>query len=156
MQPYKEKLLFWHQVWQSAGSPLNCQLHNVMKNARNVYHYQLRKCKKHENMIKRNKLLDACINGNGDIFSELKKERKTKQIAASSIDGKVDNVEEHFKQTYEVLYNGVDDKDDLLELKTELNNSIFSSNIRDVLKITPELGKQAAGKQKMVNLILLT
>ena len=31
VQPYKEKSLFWHQVWLSAGRPLNNELHKVMK-----------------------------------------------------------------------------------------------------------------------------
>ena len=39
----------------------------------NVYHYQLRKCRRTEDIIKRNKLLDPCINNNGDLFEEIKK-----------------------------------------------------------------------------------
>ena len=38
VQPFREKALFWHEVWKSAGKPLNCELHTVMKRSRNVYH----------------------------------------------------------------------------------------------------------------------
>ena len=73
VKPYKEKSIFWHKIWLSARRPLNCQLFDIMKHTRNIYHYHLRKCKKYENSIRRNRLLDACINGgNGDIFDELR------------------------------------------------------------------------------------
>ena len=35
VQPFKDKALFWHAVWQSAGKPINTQLHGIMKRARN-------------------------------------------------------------------------------------------------------------------------
>ena len=84
---------------------MNNELHKVMKNARNTYHYHLRKCKKNEDIIRRNNLLNACINGNGDLFSEIKKTRKTTPIIASTIDGTSHCIEEHFMRTYKALYN---------------------------------------------------
>ena len=75
VKPFRDKAFFWHQVWTSAGRPLNTTLHNIMKKTRNVYHFHYRKCKKAQEMIIKNKLLDACINGNGNIFDEIKKLR---------------------------------------------------------------------------------
>ena len=37
--------------------------------------------------ISKNKLLDACINGKGDIFEEIKRLRKTNETTATSMDG---------------------------------------------------------------------
>ena len=93
-----------------------------MKHSRNVYHFQVRKCKKAENIIRKTKLLDACLNGNGDIFHEIKKMRQSKPVVASSIDGKNENIEEHFKETYEKLYNSVDDKDNMELFRNEIHN----------------------------------
>ncbi len=31
VQPYKDKSIFWHSVWESAGRPLNTELHRIMK-----------------------------------------------------------------------------------------------------------------------------
>ena len=56
-----------------------------MKHTRNVYHYHLRKCKKAEKSIRRNRLLDACLNGNGELFEEIKKMRKSEPVVASSM-----------------------------------------------------------------------
>ena len=58
-----------------------------MKRSKNVYHYQIRKLKKSQDQIKKNKLLDACINGDNDLFKEIKKIRNTKPCVADSIDG---------------------------------------------------------------------
>ena len=44
--PYYESAHFWHQVWMSAGRPINTQLHQIMKRSRIVYHYHVRKLKK--------------------------------------------------------------------------------------------------------------
>jgi len=69
-----------------------------MKHARNVYHYQVKKCLKNEHMIRKNNLLNACINGNGNIFEEVKKMRKSKLTVASSVDRNSEKVKEHFKK----------------------------------------------------------
>ena len=77
VQHFKDEAYFWHKVWQSAGRPINTELHRIMKRCRNIYHYQIRKCKKAENIIRRNKLLDACLNGNREVFKEIKTLRKS-------------------------------------------------------------------------------
>ena len=41
---FKETSFFWHQVWKSAGCPLNTELHKIMKKTRNVYHLEYKKC----------------------------------------------------------------------------------------------------------------
>ena len=144
VKPYKENAYFWHQVWQSADKPINTQLHTIMKKTRNKYHYQIRKCKKAENAVRRNRLLDACLNGNGDIFKEIKSLRKSSPVVASSMDGKNEKVEEHFKEIYEDLYNSVDDKLEILNLLDNVNEGINYTHTHDVGRVTPEIIKEAA------------
>ena len=148
IQPFKEDSLFWHSLWQSAGRPINTELHQKMKHTSNIYHYHVRKCKKAENAIRRNKLLDACLNGNGDVFKEIKKMRKSAPIVASSMDGEKENVGEHFKDIYKDLYNSVDDKDDIANILEVVNNGINNSHAHDVKKVTPEIVKEAAMRLK--------
>ena len=52
MQPFKA--MFWHAIWVSAVRPMNTQLHQLMKKTRNAYHFQIRKCKKMKDILKRN------------------------------------------------------------------------------------------------------
>ena len=65
VKPHRDKAYFWHQMWKSAGRPINTQLHNIMKKTRNTYHYHYKKCKKAEEIIKKNKLLSACLGEGG-------------------------------------------------------------------------------------------
>ena len=148
IKPFKEKSLFWHNVWQSAGRPLNCELHRVMKHSRNIYHYNLRKCKKQEQAIRRNRLLDACMNGDRDLFAELKNCRKSSPTIPSSMDGKFINIEEHFKSTYNDLYNCIDDKEDLTTVNNEVNCCINQFHLNDVKKVTPAIVKEATSRLK--------
>ena len=43
--------------------------------------------------IKKNAILDACINDKGDIFKEIRKLRKTAPTVSSMIDGVIINIE---------------------------------------------------------------
>ena len=51
VRPFKENAVFWHSIWTSAGRPINNNLHKIMKHTRNLYHYNLRKCKKSKDQI---------------------------------------------------------------------------------------------------------
>ena len=70
VKPFRDNAYFWYQVWISCGKPVKTQVHYIMKRTRNIYHYQVNKCKKAEEKIRKNKLLDACLsNGGGDLFN---------------------------------------------------------------------------------------
>ena len=86
VQPFKESTMFWHSIWLSAGLPINTVLHQIMEKTRNLYHYQIRKNKRMAESIKKNAILDACINDKGDIFKEVREMRKTAPTVSSMID----------------------------------------------------------------------
>ena len=67
VKPFRDNANFWHQVWVSFGKPLNTEVHKTMKKTRNLYHYQFNKCKKAEEKIKRNKLLNSCLQEGGGL-----------------------------------------------------------------------------------------
>ena len=117
---FRKKAMFWSEVWKSAGKPQNCELFYIMKRSKNVYHYQVRKLKKSDNIIKRNNLLNACLNGESNIFKEIKKLRQHVPDIATSVDGVKENISEHFKSIYSELYNSVDDLDDMIRLKQDI------------------------------------
>ena len=132
VKPFRDKAYFWHQVWVSAGKPINTELHRIMKKTRNIFHFQYRKCKKAENLIVKNKLLDACINGNGDLFTEIKKLRKSKPIVATCMDGEKNDIPGHFQSIFKEIYNSADDKEDLLAVLNEVEAKVNESSIDDV------------------------
>ena len=149
VKPYRDNAHFWHQIWKSCGRPVGCEVYRIMKRTRNIYHYQFKKCKKAEDIVKKNKLLDACFNNSeGDIFKEIKKLRKTKQAVANTIDGVNENISEHFKTLYSNLYNSVEDADNMTRVSIEVEDNIGEYSVDDVNKVTPEIVKEATKKLK--------
>ena len=146
--PFRDKALFWHSVWQSAGRPLNTELHKIMKKNRNLYHFQIRKNKKMTEILKRNTLLDACINNNGNIFDIIRKQRQTTPSVPGMIDGNSVNTETHFAKLYGELYDVVKDKDRLISVKQFLSKTVDPSSLKDIVKITPALIKEAVARIK--------
>ena len=87
-----------------------------MKRTRNIYHYQVRKCKRSEESIRSKTLLNYCLSGDfGNLFKEITSLRKNNPVVATSIDGVQKNVSEHFKDIYSPLYNSVDDVENMTE-----------------------------------------
>ena len=127
---------------------MKTELHKIMKRTRNTYHREFKKCVKAEKHIKKSKLLDACINGNGDLFKEVKAMRKTKPNIADTIDGIKDDIPNHFGNIYEELYNCVADGDEIAKISKEVGHIIGVECLEDVLKVTPEEVKKAAVKLK--------
>ena len=148
VQPFKGKAMFWHSIWLSAGRPVNTVLHQIMKKTRNIYHYQIRKNRKMAECIKKNAILDACINDKGDIFKEVRKMRKIPPTVSSMIDGVTVNIETHFANVYDELYNSIDDNENLTTVLRHLNTKIDSKSMIEVEKITPALIKEAINKLK--------
>ena len=148
VEPFREKAYFWHQIWDSLGRPLNTEIHHVMKRSKNKYHYEYHKCRKAEERVKKSKLLNACLNGEGDLFGQIKCLRKSQQSAVTSIDGVTDHVEEHFKSKYEELFNSAGDGVELLKVQKEAEEKVDHQSLEYVDKVTPDLVKQASHKLK--------
>ena len=87
IKPEKPTAQFWHSLWISAQRPTIRVLHQIMKRTRAVYHYKLRKLKKIQDKIKADKLLNSCLNGGHDLFSQIKQMRKARSGTANKIDG---------------------------------------------------------------------
>ena len=96
-----------------------------MKNSRNKYHYEFKKCERAEKNIKKSKLLDACLNGNGDLFKEIKSMRRTKPVCADQIDGVTEDLPGHFRSIYEELYNSVKDAHEVETISKEVESEIL-------------------------------
>ena len=89
--------------------------------------------------IRKNKLLDAFINNNGDFFKEIRKLRKTSPMVSSVIDRNNSNIENHFANAYKKLYNSVDDAKKLCRIHRRLNNSVNEGSLIEVNKIIRQL-----------------
>ena len=77
-------------------------------------------------------MLDACFNGNGNIFDELKKLRKSKPIIASSMDGVKEDIPGHFRNIFKDLYNSANDQEALLDVLKDVEDKIDETSLVDV------------------------
>ena len=145
---FKEKAQFWRAVWLSAGKPQNGQLHMLMKKTRNIYHLQIRKMKRIQNRVKRNALLNSCLNNNGDLFKEIRKQRRCNKVITTSIDGCKEDIPTYFANKYEKLYNGVDDRDNLVMIQEHLRKNINRDDLEGVDIIIPKLVVEAIKRLK--------
>ena len=109
---------------------------------------ELKKCQKAEKMIKKTKLLDACLNGNGDLFEEIKKMRKTIVVVADNIDGVSTDIPNHFGNIYKELFNSVKDGHEVKLISDEVDSKITVQSLSDVNKVTKEEVKKAAAALK--------
>ena len=80
--------------------------------------------------------MDACLNGEGDLFQEVKKMRKTIPVHADKIDGASENIPNHFQDIYRDLYNSVEDGPDVVKISQEVNENISAVSIHDVNRLT--------------------
>ena len=146
IEPYRKDALFWHSVWLSAGRPLLTPLHRVMKRTRNVYHLHICKNMRMLDKIKKDKLLDACLNNQNGIFTEIKAMRKNTVSFANTIDGNRENIHQYFANKHEKLYNSVNDEEELRKIKKEIHQRTAHLDIIEVLRITPRIVKEALNK----------
>ena len=97
-----------------------------MRRTKNIFHYQVKKCRKAEDQIRKQKLLSAVLDPNSDVdlFKEIKSMRKAKSTSANKIADQNEDIEEHFAGIYKTLYNSVDDYDDLIDVAKILDSKI--------------------------------
>ncbi len=82
------------------------------------------------------KLLNACINGNGDVFKEVKSLRISKTTVASSIDGETSDIAGHFVKICNNLYNSVEDNEEIERIKRNVNGAVNKSSLDDVQRLS--------------------
>ena len=95
VRPFRDNARFWFSVWLSAGKPINCELHKIMRRTRNIFHYQIKKCKRAKDQIRKEKLLSAVLDPGSDVdlFKEIKSMRRAKATAANKIDDQTEGID---------------------------------------------------------------
>ena len=145
VKPFRDDAKFWHAIWVSLGRPLNCEVYNVMKHTRNLFHYSVRKVKKNREKIEQDNMLVSFLDGKvTNLVKKLKKQRSNgKDKSPSLIDGHVGkvNIANHFASKYAALYNSHESSEETGKVVDDLN--ISANNMTEVDLVTPEIVYQA-------------
>ena len=143
VKPFRDDAIFWFNVWKSAGKRENCVLHDIMKRTRNKYHFAIRKVRKHDSAIRKEKLLEDYLSGNiNNIFENIKTSRKNKSSLATTIDGisGPENISVLFKNIYNNVYNKYNNsQNELIDFLDDINVKIKQSDLTFVDRITESL-----------------
>jgi hypothetical protein len=91
VQPLRDKALFWHQLWLDYDCPKTGAIADSMRRTRAAYHYAIRRVKKYENCIVRERIADTFLqNDERNFWSEIKCTRSCKADWSRIINGQTD------------------------------------------------------------------
>ena len=113
VQPFKDKSIFWHNVWKNAGSPPVGQLAEYRKFARSKYHWAIKQAKRDADEIIMNKTAESLYTKSFKQFWQtIKSINGSDKSMANVVDGEnMDSkIASNFRDTYSNLYNSVEDE----------------------------------------------
>ena len=129
VQPYKDKSIFWNDIWKNAGSPLGGQLEEIRKFARYKYHWAIKQVQKEENNIILNKTAQQLsLRSFSDFWKTIKSLRGNDNITSNVVDGEYTDqaIANKFRSIYDQLYNSVPDEN-FKEVVNKINNLVATS-----------------------------
>ena len=149
VEPFQQKARFWHAVWLSAGKPVNTELHRIMKTTRNTFHYQIRRCRRVEDFIKNQKIIENCIETDEELFGEIKKQRRAGLDDNVTIDGASGKaIPNEFANVYKELFNRENDEAEVDSILNKINMGLSEDSVSDLDKINIVTIKEALEKIK--------
>ena len=126
VQPYKEKSIFWHNIWKSAGCPVSGQLAELRKFSRAKYHWAIKRTKREANDHILNKTADQLTSKSfNNFWSTIKNMKGSDKSIASIVDGHSTDVaiSDRFGCIYKDLYNSIEDVD-FVNMIDNVNKSV--------------------------------
>jgi hypothetical protein len=110
VRPLRGKSMFWHRLWLECGRPKTGAVAESMRRTRAVYHYAIRKIKKEEDTIVRERTADALLNDKSrDFWAEIKRIRGRKTCMSKVMDGltETQSIAQMFAAKYCELFSSV-------------------------------------------------
>ena len=133
---FKKKANFWHRVWCQAGCPSSGVLHQLKRSAKSRYKYEVRRLKRREQYIRREKMAAALASSNSQNFWHQVHcaNQSKKSSPVSSVDGT--SGAPHISQLFSAKIQGVlnchscSQRDSLL---SSLDSSLCSEDLAPFL-----------------------
>ena len=128
--PFREKSILWHKMWIDCGRPHSGVVAEIMRRTRAAYHYAIRRVKKNETEIVRERFADMILqNKSRDFWSEVQRMKSSKTAVSATVDGVsgCNEIADMFANQYDELYSCVAyDSCELASLKNDINNRLCS------------------------------
>jgi hypothetical protein len=141
VEPLRQKSLFWHGIWIDCGRPRGGAVADCMRRTRAAYHYAIRKTKREEDNIVRERIAEALITDpTRNFWHEIKKIHNNKAQLSRIVDGcsDEDGIARIFASKYKTLYTSVPyDKEALCNILTDIEADISQSALATDFLIHP-------------------
>ena len=120
-----------------------------MKRTRNIYHYQIRKCRRVEDYIRNKNIIENCIDGDTDLFAEIKKQRRNDVEDEVTIDGaSAKDIPRKFAEVYGELYNREADEEEIAHISEDINKQLDENSWAEIDKVNSASIREALDKIK--------
>ena len=147
VKPFKDECVWWHKVWKEHGECKSGMLFEQKTAAKRQYMYAVRRYKRKEESLRRQKMTEAlCEDNSRDFFREVKRMKSRHQVAPS-IDGVVsaDGIAQLFADKYERLYNSVpSDANMIKKIEDQIDNECEHCSEDDRVVTTHEVASAMA------------
>jgi len=81
VKPLRDKSIFWHNLWMDCGRPMAGVVAESMRRTRAAYHYAIRRIKKDEDNIVRERLANCTVvNKQRNFCMEIKRIRSKRKL----------------------------------------------------------------------------
>ena len=112
VKPLRDNSLFWHNIWIDCGRPRVGHIADCMRRTRASYHYAIRRVKKNEEQIIRNRIATSLLHDpNRNFWSEIRKIRNKRPANCRIVDGckftDEESVAQLFASKYAELFSSV-------------------------------------------------
>ena len=147
VKPFRDECGWWHQVWKQAGEPRSGVLYEQKTEAKRQYRYAVRRYKRKEEGLRKQRMAEAISNDNSrDFFREVKKVKSNRK-SAPNIDGinNAKGIVQHFATKYERLFNSVpSDKESMKSIEDLINKNCENCEEKDRVVTSDDVTKAFA------------
>ena len=150
VSPFAEESKFWYSIWISAGRPMDGNIFINMRHSKRQFKYAVRRLKRCQNILQNERLVKSLLQGNGNIFEEIKKHRSKPSSFSTSIDGVVGsvNIANCFSEIYGRLYNKVENDEHFSRISDKVTKYLENSSTLTLSLVTDEVVGKAISMMK--------
>ena len=133
------------------GNPGGGQVAHIMRRTRADYHYDIRRIKRDEQEIVKERLVEAILkNDDRDFWSETKRMRRKSMVSSNVVNGccTAEFLADYFANKYKALYSSVAyNYQEMSGVQQEINHLLYNSGFNTNCIITSE--EIASGVKKL-------
>ena len=114
VKPFRDRSIFWSNLWKDSGCPINNEVDRCRKYARVQYHKAIKFIKTNEDKIISNNVSNTLCNNNFiEFWSQIRRIKGINKNIPSVVDNKhnENDINKIFFDKYNKLYNSYNDKD---------------------------------------------